>query len=129
MLTRRKYEQAVKARKLYAMEGRPSVADFKNMVKMNLLPGSPVSLQDVNNIKFLFGTDVGSLKGETTRKVPELATSNYIVVPREIIDLHKDITIVSDAMYINKMLFLTSISKKIKLTTAQKLNDRKNCPL
>eukprot|EP00957_Ditylum_brightwellii_P083228 6327847-Ditylum_brightwellii.AAC.1 len=96
---------------------------------MNVLPGSPVSIQDVNNAKFLFRTNVGSLKGKTTKKVPDPVTSNYIKVPQEIIDLHKDVTIAADVMYINKMPFLTSMSKKIKFTMAQKLNDRKNCPL
>eukprot|EP00957_Ditylum_brightwellii_P000093 6616-Ditylum_brightwellii.AAC.1 len=72
MITRQEYEQAVKAHKLYAMVGCPSMPDFKNMVKMNLLPGSPISLQDVDNAKFLFGMDVGSIKGKTTIKVPEL---------------------------------------------------------
>eukprot|EP00957_Ditylum_brightwellii_P103060 7853835-Ditylum_brightwellii.AAC.1 len=111
------------------MVGRPSMSDFKNMVKMNLLSGSPVSLQDVDNAKFLFGTDVGSLKGKTTRKVPEPVTSDYTKMPQEIIDLHKNVTITANAMYINKMLFLISMSKKIKFTVAQKSNNRKKLSL
>eukprot|EP00957_Ditylum_brightwellii_P117237 8941143-Ditylum_brightwellii.AAC.1 len=63
MLTQRKYEHAAAARNLYTMVGQPSLTDFKNMVKLNLLPNSLVSLQDINNAEFLFGPDVGSLKG------------------------------------------------------------------
>eukprot|EP00957_Ditylum_brightwellii_P092677 7056915-Ditylum_brightwellii.AAC.1 len=89
----------------------PSMSDFRNMVKMNLLPGSPVSLQDIDNAEFLFGTDMGLLKGKTTRKVPEPVASNYIEVPREIIDFHKGVTIAADVKYINKVPFFTNVPK------------------
>eukprot|EP00957_Ditylum_brightwellii_P002761 212060-Ditylum_brightwellii.AAC.3 len=76
---------------------------------MNLLPGSPVTLQNIDNSEFLFEADVGSLKTKTTIKVPELVTSNYIEVLQEIIDLHKDITFTADVLYINKVPFLDQI--------------------
>eukprot|EP00957_Ditylum_brightwellii_P127899 9753236-Ditylum_brightwellii.AAC.1 len=38
ILTRKEYKQTVAAQKLYLMVGQPSVADFNNMVKFNLLP-------------------------------------------------------------------------------------------
>eukprot|EP00957_Ditylum_brightwellii_P183981 14014308-Ditylum_brightwellii.AAC.1 len=67
---------------------------------------------------------MGSLKGKTTRKVPEPVVNDYIEMPWEIIDLHKDTIIAAGVMSINKMRFLTSVSRKIKFTTSQKLNDR-----
>eukprot|EP00957_Ditylum_brightwellii_P184480 14051030-Ditylum_brightwellii.AAC.1 len=117
IVTRREYEQTVKARKLYAMVGQPSISDFTGMIKMNLLLGSPVTTQDVKNAKFLFGKDIKALKGKTTRKTPEPVTNNYINVPQELIDLHQDVTIAADIMYVNKVPFLTSVSRKIKFTT------------
>eukprot|EP00957_Ditylum_brightwellii_P137477 10481632-Ditylum_brightwellii.AAC.1 len=59
------------------MVGQPSLADFKNMVKINLLPDSPVTVQDLNNVEFLFGPDVGTLKGKTTRKTLDPVRSKY----------------------------------------------------
>eukprot|EP00957_Ditylum_brightwellii_P090346 6880344-Ditylum_brightwellii.AAC.1 len=82
MVTRRKYEQAVKARNLYAMVGCPSMLDFTSMIQMNLLPGSPVTVQDVRNTEFIFGKDIGALKGKATRKKPKPVTSDYINVPQ-----------------------------------------------
>eukprot|EP00957_Ditylum_brightwellii_P061195 4643419-Ditylum_brightwellii.AAC.2 len=99
------------------------------MVSMNLLLGLPVMLQDVRSTKFLFGKDVRALKGKTTRRVPEPVISNYIHVPRELINLQQDVTIAADVMYINKIPFLTSVSRKIKFTTAQTLNNRKKSTL
>eukprot|EP00957_Ditylum_brightwellii_P173843 13234833-Ditylum_brightwellii.AAC.1 len=84
---------------------------------MNLLPGSPVSLEDVKNVELLFGTDFGSLKGKTTRKAPEPVISNYIDMPRELINLHKDVTIAADMVYINKVTFLSNAICPINLNT------------
>eukprot|EP00957_Ditylum_brightwellii_P152370 11599642-Ditylum_brightwellii.AAC.1 len=39
MMTRREYEQAVKARKLYTIVGHPSMSDFTNMIQMNPTSG------------------------------------------------------------------------------------------
>eukprot|EP00957_Ditylum_brightwellii_P189505 14424222-Ditylum_brightwellii.AAC.2 len=66
------------------------------MGKLNLLPGSPVSLQDVTNAEFLFGPDLGTLKGKTMCKTPPSVRTDYINVPQELINLHKHVTIVVD---------------------------------
>eukprot|EP00957_Ditylum_brightwellii_P038877 2938109-Ditylum_brightwellii.AAC.1 len=78
MMTRREYKGAVAARKLCAMVGRPSLVDYKNMIKMNLLPDSPVSVKDIDNAEFVVGPDLGALKGKTIRKTPEPVVTDYI---------------------------------------------------
>eukprot|EP00957_Ditylum_brightwellii_P057647 4371044-Ditylum_brightwellii.AAC.1 len=98
MLTRKEFENVVKARKLYAMVERPSNANFVNMVKLNLLPDSPISLQDVKNAEFLFGPDLGSLKGKSIQESPKQVTTKYIHIPHELIDLHHDVNIAADIM-------------------------------
>eukprot|EP00957_Ditylum_brightwellii_P043088 3264027-Ditylum_brightwellii.AAC.1 len=93
MPTRKEYEKAVAAQKLYALVGQSSVANFNNMVKLNLLLGFPVSLQDVTSAEFLFGMDLGTLKGETVCKTPLSIRTDHINVPQKLIDLHKHVTI------------------------------------
>eukprot|EP00957_Ditylum_brightwellii_P191077 14548941-Ditylum_brightwellii.AAC.1 len=71
MVTRPQYKQAMLARKIYGMVGQPSPTNFKHMVQMKLLPGCPVTIDGVKNADFLFGPDVGALKGKTTHKSPD----------------------------------------------------------
>eukprot|EP00957_Ditylum_brightwellii_P077179 5864777-Ditylum_brightwellii.AAC.1 len=78
MMTRREYKGAVAPRKLYAMAGCSSLANYKNMIKMNLLPNSLASDKDKNNAEFVFGPDLGTLKGKTVRKTPEPVVTDYI---------------------------------------------------
>eukprot|EP00957_Ditylum_brightwellii_P009033 682733-Ditylum_brightwellii.AAC.1 len=99
------------------------------MVELNLLPGSPVSLQDATYAEFLFGPDLGALKGKMTCKIPPSVRTDYINVPQALINLHKHVTITVDVMFINKIPFLISVSRSIKFTTAQMLNNRKKSSL
>eukprot|EP00957_Ditylum_brightwellii_P186492 14199003-Ditylum_brightwellii.AAC.1 len=69
---------------------------------MSLRGNNEASIADGLNAKFLFGADMGSLKGKTTRKVLEPVINDYIEVPWEITDLHNDVIIAADVMYINK---------------------------
>eukprot|EP00957_Ditylum_brightwellii_P134473 10251717-Ditylum_brightwellii.AAC.2 len=129
MLMRCEYEGAVLARKLYAMVDCPSLADFKNMVRINLLPNLPVSGKDINNAEFVFGPDVGALTGKTIQNTPEPVRTDYIELPQELIDLHQEVTMAADILYINKIPFLTSVLRNIKFTTAQEINNRKKSTL
>eukprot|EP00957_Ditylum_brightwellii_P096621 7358931-Ditylum_brightwellii.AAC.1 len=122
--TCRQYQQAVQARKLYAMVGSPSPADFKNMVKLNLIKNCPITAEGIKNADIIFGKYLGSIKGKTTRKTPKPVVHDYIHVPPELLELHHDVILSMDIMFVNKLLFLTSVTKNIKFTTVQKLGSR-----
>ena len=66
MVTRRQYQKAALARKNYGMVGQSSIGNFKHMVQFKLLPGYPITVDDVNNFEFIFDPDVPTLKGKTT---------------------------------------------------------------
>ena len=68
----------------------PSVADFKNAIKMNYTHNCPVTVDDINVAEDVFGKDVFALKGKTTRKSPFAVTINTIEMPPEIVKLHND---------------------------------------
>jgi hypothetical protein len=64
------YLRAVRARELQIMIGRPSTKDFIRIVLGNQLPNCPVTKADILAAEDIFGPDVGSLKGKTTRRPP-----------------------------------------------------------
>ena len=51
-------DRARKARELYSMVGYPSIADFKKMVKFNLIMNCPVSEEDIDNSMAIYGPDI-----------------------------------------------------------------------
>jgi transposase InsO family protein len=63
--TNREYSQAVLARKLQRMIGRPGTQQFLQIIENNLLPNCPITRSDILAAEDIFGPDVGSLKGKT----------------------------------------------------------------
>ena len=61
------YHRALAAHQLQIKIGRPTTKDFKNIIMGNLLPNCPVTQQDIDAAEDIFGPDLGSLKGKTTR--------------------------------------------------------------
>ena len=68
-------EQAKLARKLYHVMAIPSIHDFKELIKNNMLYNCPITIEDINNAEEIFGMSVASLKGKTTRAKPEIVTT------------------------------------------------------
>ncbi len=124
MYTERQYQQAKKARELYHAIGNPSVKDFKNIVKMNATKNCPVTVEDINIAEKIFGPDVSSLKGKTTRSKPKVIVKDYIDVPKEILKPHRSVDLCIDIMYVQRQMFLVTVSKNIKLVIVVHLNNR-----
>ena len=64
------YSQAVLARKIQKIIGRPTTQAFIYFIENNLLPNCPVNRRDVLRAEHIFGPDIGSLKGKTVRLQP-----------------------------------------------------------
>ena len=91
--------------------GFPSERDMSNMVHSNMIYNCPVTLQDVKNAKLIFGPDVTSLEGKSVRHKPDSVVTNYVDIPREILESLKELEVSTDIMFINKLIFLVSISR------------------
>jgi hypothetical protein len=65
--TQRQYERAKRARKLYHIVGTPTLETFKMLIKMNAIRNCPMTTENVNIAKMIFGADMSSLKGKSTR--------------------------------------------------------------
>ena len=83
--TKRQVKRAKEACNLYQMMMFPSVADYKNAIKLNLIHNCPVTVEDINIAEDIFGKDIFALKGKTTRRSPYAVTMDIIEMPPEIL--------------------------------------------
>ena len=71
----------------------------------------------------LYGPNIPTVKGKTTRQCPHKLVSDVVLIPHELCDTQCDVCLDIDIMYINGMSFRTMISKNIKYCTAMWVDD------
>lgn len=117
--TKREVIKAHEARRLQAMMGCPSDRDFEGVVREKLLPNCPVTVDDIRNAHTIFGPDLASLRGKTVRRKPEHVRTDYVAIPKDIIAMNADVTLVADVMFVNGIAFLVTLSRRINLITIE----------
>jgi hypothetical protein len=118
-------EGAYKARKFYHATGCPHVESLKHMIRMNMIKNCPVTTKDVVNAEKIFGADIGTLKGKTTRKKPTTIKDELIELPPEL-QGRDDLILAIDIMYVNDVPFLTTIDNVLRYRKAVPLESRKS---
>jgi hypothetical protein len=108
--TPRQFERAKIARDLFHSLGCPSLVNLKGAIRMNLIRDNPVTTKDVDLAEHIFGPDVGTVKGKTTRRKPLPIIDEHIEIPAELISIHEDVTLAIDGLTINSLKFLSTIS-------------------
>ena len=116
-LTPKEIAQANMAKWLLHTLGYPSVVNLKTIIKMNVIQDNLVTETDVNLMEHLFGPDIPTIKGKTTRCHSHQLVSDVVSIPHELHDAQHDVCLYIDIMYINGMPFLTTISKNVKYHT------------
>ena len=127
--TLREYEGPREAQRAMHLLGFPSERDFENMVRSNMIVNCPVTFSDVKNAKLIFGPDITSLKGKSVRRKPASVVTDYVEIPREILKSRKELEVSTDIMFINKLLFLVSISRRLKFTTIEYISSKNKIAL
>lgn len=69
--TKRELDAADEARRLYVIVGHPSKKAFEDMLQSGWMLNNPTAIQDYRNALMIYGEDLGSLKGKTSRKKPQ----------------------------------------------------------
>ena len=69
----------------------PSVADYIWDIYSNQMKEFPVTVQDIDFTIIIWGKNIFSLKGNTTRKKTIPVTEELVQVPKEMINLHRNI--------------------------------------
>ena len=122
--SKRQLTDARTVQDLYAKVGYPSIKDFANMVKENMIMSFPITIEDVRRTENINSPSVQALKGKTTRTKPSLVVvSDYVAVPHTIFKGNRNVTLSLDVMFVNRIQFLTSISQHLKFTTADTLHN------
>ena len=96
---KREVTRAKEARRAQAMMGNPSEKDYKGMVSNNLIANCPISSKDVYNARTMFGPDPASIRGKTVRRASEPVVTDYVAVPRTLIEANKVITLAEDVFF------------------------------
>ena len=122
--SKRQIDRADVARKLYEMIGFPSIQDFKTIVQMNGIKNCPITIDDIKRCEAIYGPSVYALKGKSVRTRPKIVIKDYVEIPKEIKLRNQEIELCADIMYIQKVMFLVTVSKNLKFLTIIPINER-----
>jgi hypothetical protein len=120
----REFERAKAARRALGFVGYPSPRDFKNMVRSTMIKNCTVIPSDIDNAHKLFGDGIATLRGKTVRNTQDAMIADCVAIPKEIMDLNKEVIMAADVMFVNGMLFVTTLSRKIKFSTIEYVPSR-----
>lgn len=123
--TRREVKKATEARKLMSIIGRPSESHMLKIIGDRHLHNCDIREQDVRNALAIFGPDLGSLKGKTTRRREPHVMLETQPIPQAVMQRHRQVVVAFDVMYVNEIAFAVSISRAIKFGTAEAIANRK----
>ena len=127
--TNNDYLRALRARELQITMGRPSTSTFLDLLRKNGIANCPVTPADVEAAEYIFGPDIGSLKGKTTRRGLPIVDSPIIGVPGDVLKQYQRVMLCVDVMYVNKVAMLVSISRNIKFGTVEIIPNNKSAVL
>lgn len=87
------------------------------IISTNAIWNNPVTFNDINLAKQIFGPDIGTLKGKITRTTPTPIVNDYIEIPTELTNMHEDIELCINTMCVNGLTFLTTVSQHLQYCT------------
>ena len=117
--TKREIAAADVARRMYVTLGRPSPDSFENIIRRGQILNNPVTISDYRNALTIYGKDLGSIKGKTTRSKP-----HHVQVESGSPEKLR-IVLSVDSMHFIGINFLITVSRNFRFITAGVLPDRK----
>ncbi len=110
--------------RLYASLGFPSRKDFMWILRSDQIKDSPVTVEDAMAAFKIWGPSVAALKGKTVWKRPEPVKTDTVLIPKEICELHKEMTLAINIFFMNKIPFFLTLSRVLHFTTVTHLHNR-----
>ena len=118
--TRRAYEHAQGPQCLQNIIMRPASHHMSD-IAISHLRNCPITKEDVQAADDIFGPNLGSLKGKTVWCPNKHVQAGSSSVPRRILEIHQDVVLSVDIMFVNKIPFLVTSSHNICFSTVESL--------
>ena len=112
--TKRQQLRAEQARTTYRTLGSLTIQNFKHILCQNLIKNCPVTIKDVEIAEDIYGPDITTLKGKSTRKRPPVIVDDQVDIPEELVQAWNDITLCIDNMFVQGQVFLVAINTTIR---------------
>jgi hypothetical protein len=122
--TKRQIKSAELARTLYKTLNYSSMKDFKWVIQSNQIKDCPVTVQDIDVARHIWGKNIAALKAKTTRSKSIPVARDYVKVPMELMELPNEVLLTTDIFFVNKIPFFLTLSQKICFTAVNHLADR-----
>eukprot|EP00980_Cylindrotheca_fusiformis_P016549 scaffold4962_cov112-Cylindrotheca_fusiformis.AAC.3 len=94
------------------------------LIRQNLVKNCPITIEDVKLAEKIFGPDISTIKGKSTRPRPQAVIDDYIEIPEELTMHHQDLVMCMDIMFINQCAFLTTIDKSVQFRMTIPIENR-----
>ena len=91
-------KRATAARDLLHALGCPSIADLKFIIKANLIKDNPITQGDVALAETIYGPDIATIKGKTTRRRNAPVVHDTVEIPKELFKAQKNVELCMDVM-------------------------------
>jgi len=118
--TAREIAQADAARDLQRKLGIPSDEVLTELINSGGLMNCSVTARDVARARHLYGPSLASLKGKTTTHKGPIVEDGAVMIPQ----VHRDQTLHTDIMFVEKIPFLITVSTPLHMSFATKLRSR-----
>ena len=126
MFSKREIHAADAARALYRKLGRPAEADFRSMLRGNLIRNCPVTADDAQRALTIYGPDVATLKGKMAHDGASVRTPTFdaVPLPPSILKHHRNVTLCVDFFFCQGHAFFHTIFRGIGFRTVSSVPNR-----
>ena len=91
------------------------------MIIRNQIKDFPATVEDIIVALKIWGTNIVALKEKTTQSKPNTVARDSVKIPMDLLKLHKEVFLILEIFFVNKIPFLLTLSRKICFTAVNHL--------
>ena len=115
------------ARTLAIAAYSPSDRGLAHVVGHKLIANCPVRTEGIHTAKRIYGPDLGTLRGKTTRSASNIPRRTDVIhIPKRLLRAHQNLELYMDGIRANGIAFLTCIARHIRHRMAVHLQEMKS---